>query len=510
MLCAVIEACKQLAATDKVIEGFEFRDIIIGNALLIHLEDKGVPINLHIRPRKIGTKGTAASWLEFTLYSQAKDADHTEHCSGLIQIQYQSRDGKSPNNIEEIRDWNARREEYSGLQQLCTDIEGKTEFYSKWASRGMQYGQCSPSSILLGRHLFFSGPLFQPIDKIATSTGAACCELVITDTKSIMPAKFEYEHVIHPTTLDGIFQTFVAGARDCIQGMVPTAIASLYVSATIPSRPGSRLRGFSRATRKGFRNFVGPIYMSDETWMEPKVVVKGIFCTELGALSGQSDPDDQSTFVKKLCSQFVWKENVDQLNQDNAEAILSTSSIHIDVSSDDTVHAVTDLEKAAQIFITKALADLSLDDEATVAPHMAHYLQWMRHRKLLENDFALDSTSGQDLGLLDRLREQGIEGQLLALVGGNIGDIIKGTVAPGVLGHRLDLISEYQVHAHGLKKASQAVLRWLDLEAHKRPDNRYLEISANVPTLTPLILDILVSLFSQTIDSPFTRYKLHR
>lgn len=144
MLCAVIEACKQLAAADEVIKGFEFRDIIIGNALLIQLEDKGVPINLHIRPRKIGTKGTAASWLEFTLYSQPKDADHTEHCSGLIQIQYQPRDGKLLNHIEESRDWNARKEEFLNLQQLCTDIEGKTEFYAKWAKRGMEYGKSSP------------------------------------------------------------------------------------------------------------------------------------------------------------------------------------------------------------------------------------------------------------------------------------------------------------------------------------------------------------------------------
>ena len=146
MFCAVLEGCKQLAATNKVVEGFELRDIIIGHALVVHPDDVGVAFNLHIRPRKIGTKGTDASWLEFTLYSQPKDLDHIEHCSGLIQIQYKPQDGNLAPHSEATREWESCREEYARYQQECTNFEGKEEFYAKWASRGMQYGKFCGSS----------------------------------------------------------------------------------------------------------------------------------------------------------------------------------------------------------------------------------------------------------------------------------------------------------------------------------------------------------------------------
>ena len=306
-----------------------------------------------------------------------------------------------------------------------------------------------------------------------------------------MPAQFEYEHLIHPTTLDGIFQTFVAGATDCAQGMVPTAIGSIYVSANLPTGAGSVLRGFSKVKRKGFRNFVGPIFISDETWTEPKVVVKDIFCTELGALSGQSDADDHSAFVKKLCSQFVWKEDVDQISQKDALALLIPEHNSPASTCNVTSDLVADLEKAAKMYIAQALADLSQEDEATVAPHMAHFLQWMRHRMLLNNTHAQALEPQNDDVFLENVAENSVDGRLLSLIGTNLTNIVKDSAPPTFFVERDKLFAEYEIHALGLEKANDALLRWLDLQAHKRPDYEYLEIS-NVPGLAPPALEVLV------------------
>ena len=307
-----------------------------------------------------------------------------------------------------------------------------------------------------------------------------------------MPAQFEYEHLIHPTTLDGIFQSFVAGATDCTQGMVPTAIGSIYVSADLPTGAGSKLRGFSKVKRKGFRNFVGPIFMSDETWAEPKVVVKDIFCTELGALSGQSDADYQSDFVKKLCSQFVWKEDVGQINQKDALAVLIPDQDSTSSTPSVMRDRVRDLDKASKMYIAQALADLSQEDEATVAPHMAHFLQWMRHRMLLNNT-SVQALEPQDNDkFLKSIAENSVDGRLLSLIGGNLTKIVKGIASPPLFDERDKLFAEYEIHALGLEKANEALLRWLDLQAHKRPDYEYLEIS-NVPGLAPPALEVLVS-----------------
>ena len=51
------------------------------------------------------------------------------------------------------------------------------------------------------------GPTFQGLVEAQTCTGEACFTLAITDTKGKMPAKFEYEHLLHPSTLDCALQT---------------------------------------------------------------------------------------------------------------------------------------------------------------------------------------------------------------------------------------------------------------------------------------------------------------
>ena len=194
--------------------------------------------------------------------------------------------------------------------------------------------------------------------------------------------------------------------------MVPTAVGSMYVSADLPSGAGAVFRGFSKVSRKGFRNFVGPIYMSDEHWLEPKVVVTGIFCTELGALSGQSGSGNDSSFAKKLCSQIIWKPDVNKISQENVRQALEIE--HEDnegsvAKADD----VTDFEKVAKTYISRALAKLSPDDEATLAPHHAHFVQWARHRMLLTNTCAC--TTEDDDELLNKIDSRGIDGRLLAL-----------------------------------------------------------------------------------------------
>ena len=111
MLCAVLEGVKQLAAADKKVNAFDFRDIILGRALIVPADDKGVGITVHVRPRKIGTKGTDASWLEFTVYSQPSDSEHVEHCSGLIQIQYDPKSGPVDEETESAHEWHACKQE---------------------------------------------------------------------------------------------------------------------------------------------------------------------------------------------------------------------------------------------------------------------------------------------------------------------------------------------------------------------------------------------------------------
>ena len=148
MLCAVLEAAQQLAEEEKKLKGFEFRDVIIHHALMIPSNDEGVSMELHMKPRKVGTKGTEAPWWEFTVYSLPKGGDYLEHCSGLVEIQYESKPSELEGTEEATREWEAYKREYAECQRVCTDAVKPEDFYAKWDARGLNYGKVSRKSCI--------------------------------------------------------------------------------------------------------------------------------------------------------------------------------------------------------------------------------------------------------------------------------------------------------------------------------------------------------------------------
>ncbi|KAL9078526.1 MAG: hypothetical protein Q9157_002549 [Trypethelium eluteriae] len=471
MLCAVLEAAQQLAEENKKLKGFEFRDIIIGHALVIPSNDEGISMELHMKPRKAGLKITDSSWWEFTIYSHPKGGEYVEHCSGLMQIQYEAKPSELEIIEEAIQEWKAYQQEYAECQSVCTDAIKPEDFYATWDARGLNYG-----------------PLFRPITNIHNTPGVGCCSLEIPDTKSVMPHEYEYDHLLHPTTLDAVFQTFFSAITDSTQGLVPTSIDSVFISADLPKGPGAKFRGFTKVARVGFRHYAGPLVMSDESWNQPKIVVKGFLGTELGASSSESDSlQDSSVNIRKLCSTLLWKEDVDHLTQKDAEIVLHSSQKDAATSKD----AITNYEKAARIYMVEALSRLDPATEATMAPHLVHFVQWMRRRVELTNSGSTDFGTAAAATLLRETITKSIDGRLLSAIGTSLGSILNGSLSSESVLMNGDMFSEYRTDSVGLQKANHAMMKWLDLQAHKRPDLNYLEVGAGKGSISLPVLEIL-------------------
>lgn len=141
MLCAVLEAGKQLAEENRKIKAMEFRDINIDRALVIPSNDEGVTMELHMKPKKAGTKSTGNPWWSFTVYSVPKGGEHVEHCSGLMQILYDSTTTGLESTDEAAQEWKASQQEYADCKRACTDSVKSEDFYDKWDSRGLNYGK---------------------------------------------------------------------------------------------------------------------------------------------------------------------------------------------------------------------------------------------------------------------------------------------------------------------------------------------------------------------------------
>ena len=315
--------------------------------------------------------------------------------------------------------------------------------------------------------------------------GIGCCSVKIPDTKSVMPHEYEYDHLLHPATLDAMFQTFFPAATSCTQGMVPTSIDSMFVSADLPKGAGAEFRGFTKATRKSFRHFIGPVVMSDENWSQPKIIAKGFLGTELGVSSSESD--SSSANIRKLCATALWKEDVDHLTQKDAETVLHPDRKDAAVS----VGAIADYEKAARIYMVKALSSLDPATETTMAPHLVHFVQWMRRRTDLSNSVSIDLDSAQAAMILKEVTTKGIDGRLLSAIGENLSSILDGSISPESIMLKDNMFCEYRSDSIGLRGANHAMMKWLDLQAHKRPYFHYLEIGAGKGSISLPVLETL-------------------
>ena len=148
MICSVLEAAQQISDKTRTTKGFELRDIVLGRAIVVPSGDIGISVSLHIKPRKAGTRATESFWYEFTIFSEPKDQDCIEHCSGLIRIEY------TPNtNVadpESEAEAKALQEEYGRYERSCTKAINPTQFYETWKACGMQWGKskCLVSTLL--------------------------------------------------------------------------------------------------------------------------------------------------------------------------------------------------------------------------------------------------------------------------------------------------------------------------------------------------------------------------
>ena len=286
----------------------------------------------------------------------------------------------------------------------------------------------------------------------------------------MMPAKFEYDHLLHPITLDSVFHTFIAAVSGSNKSLLPTSMESISISPRLPSGPGAEFSGFAKTFRKGFREFGGSVYMSDESWNEPKIIVKGFVGTEVGVVADQVSSTTRQSSLRKMCAELIWKPEVEHVGQTEAEQLFKS------VESLSLEHAAS-LEKAVTIYIARALATLTPEKEAALAGHLSKYVAWMRQQ--IDNKQA-DQTAEDDDKILAEIAGISVEGRLITAIGEKLPGILDGSTPPLPVMAENNMLYDYYSQDATLGLISQ----WLDLQGHKRPDYRILEVGAGTGSMT--------------------------
>ncbi|KAK3694254.1 hypothetical protein B0T22DRAFT_402742 [Podospora appendiculata] len=161
------------------------------------------------------------------------------------------------------------------------------------------------------------GPSFRNIVGIDQTKSAGhekkCwVSIEIPDTKAKMPKQFEFSHIIHPCTLDAVFQSVFTLESD---PRVPLYIDSIRIIAQVPNKCGTRLYGLAKGASSGLREASASIDIWHRTFQGPVqsedrhvISVRG-----LRAISIPSATSSGLGFLpshRNLCSKLMWKEDV--------------------------------------------------------------------------------------------------------------------------------------------------------------------------------------------------------
>lgn len=210
-LCMAIEAASQLVQMRGIevskIVGYRIREVHISKALIME-ESTDYETSVELRPHAEGLKSYSDDWDEFRLCSWTSGRGWLEHCRGLVQVK---KEGGKAGKISSghLAGASTRLAE---AKKVTEKISTET-LYAELDGFGASYG-----------------PVFQlaPDCGLAASSEYAIGNVHSSDTKSVMPHKYELPSILPAPFLDLLFQLAfpVLGAG---RGLMP----ALFMPAAI-------------------------------------------------------------------------------------------------------------------------------------------------------------------------------------------------------------------------------------------------------------------------------------
>ncbi|KAM7215806.1 polyketide synthase [Rhypophila decipiens] len=485
MMITAIEAMCQKADPTQEIEGYELRDVLIGKAIVVSQEDEdGVETMLSLKPFRLGSQAHTAVWQEFKLYSRKEVWEL--NCSGLIRIKYKPSRSNSEDVFADEETLLAQRlaERYKRVHDSCTRAQNPRLFYEHLTSIGLYYG-----------------PVFQNLVEVNKGDFQSACKVKIPDTKSTMPHSFEYPHVIHPATLDGIIQLALPSCsgidEDLTVAMVPTAIGRLYVSASMPTEPGVILPGFSSAEETDSGTREGYIVVgSSERFEKPLVIFEGV---KSSMLSTQASGEAASLVsLRKLTSGFKWQEDVTLLEPVQIKALCDVA-----VGDKGRVDGriIEELEIACLIYIKRVMKECPREEAEKYAWNFKLFWEYMERCYELgkagkltyqtPKSSWLDMKPEEEEALLQRVSAATTDGAVLVEHGENLAAILRGELPPLQILMRDNFLHNFYKDGLDTERHYAQMAFYVGQLAHKNPNMKILEIGggtggASLPVLEAL------------------------
>ena len=481
-----IEAAAQLARMDIKATGFRLRDISIKSALQVPETESGVETMFSMRHSTESSLASSSTWREFKVSSYNPNSDDwTEHCRGLIKVEYDLETGPIDAGREATAEADAFRAQImDSIRKYNTPVD-MSRSYSELETVGLYFG-----------------PLFKNLANVTrgNGTGDAMGYVKVPDIGASMPKKFTHSHIIHPTTMDSMLHIFLAAIQDSTEGarinepMVPVLMKEVWVARDIANEPDHAFRSHGTASKISHNKYEASITVWDAPTEVPKVLFRGI---QLKPLQSESIISGK----RQINYNIEWRPDVDLIEPSQSVAYLREQASPADVNKVELVHLGQDFNLAAIIYITDALSVIKDDTMEKLPQHHQQYLAWLylqderfRNGMILHQEPKWENIMNDSMlkeQHLKRVADSGAEGKLTARMGSNLASILRQEVDPLQLMFGDDLLDSYYREIHGTESIHQLLHSYFAMYSHKYASLKVLEIGAGTGGTTLPILEAL-------------------
>lgn len=482
MLSMVIEAMQQISErSSETFKGLRFRDINIGQALVVPDSSDGVETVLSLHPSSLlSSTDSSNPWFEFRLYSVVSD-EWIEHCHGYVSGTPSSQIGELGNE-EAHQKQRAIEELFTTCRQRCQKHINVKHLYKTLDHVGLSYG-----------------PAFQNLAVVSASgtNNMALGTVSIPDTAQFMPQNFEFPHILHPATLDSVFHTiFPAFSKDqsgLPHPFVPTFIKQMKVSTTGLNIPSKKLKVACSVLQNDFRQIDSRMtVVADECAdFDPLIEVEGLRCSAIANMASEVKSTAED---RKLCFREVWSEDITLASPADIKHIFPPPE-HDQALSE----VVATFEAASLIYIRRALLDLGEPDFEKMKPHCRFLYQTLRQvrEKAERGDLGhqalhwLAASEKEEERHISSAKTHGAEGKMLCRMGENLSRIMRNETEALPVMLEGDLLYELYSTGLGTERSFGQLSSIIGKLAHKKPDMNILEIGAGTGGATMSILRTL-------------------
>lgn len=482
MVVMAIEAMRQLLGRSRPVSGFILKEIIISKALLLSLEMEGTETEISLVLPKGSDKDLQSS-ADFHI-SALWNGEWVEVCEGSIATEFEV--------SAELVTFDERK---AVLQHhLETHSQGISRCKRLVASTQKLYDFAAAAG-------YGFGPTFRTLHAVSHSgDGDAAATVYLGEWKGKVSknAQIIQEHLVHPTTLDGVFQgTIVALTKGGIENcptMVPTRIRKLWISNEVLNYSDSdSLSVHSHLTFQGYRESEFSILAVDTKNKQPCIAIEGYRITAL------NQSNDQHYDWRRLCFGIDTKPDLACLNAKEMEELCD---IALESSRRVSDRMIYEWEVLCYDFMSMALISLSTEGVRTQKPYLQKYIEWMRlqcrqlrektNSKLLPLLLELQRNTRARKLLWSQVEGTSPEGRLFVIIGKQLIEMLQDRADPFEVLFKDQLLQDFYAGPASSTNYRRMVA-YVDLLAHKRPRMSILEIGAGTGGATSQILESLSS-----------------